>query len=119
VAEHRVTWQIDVEASSALEAARQARRLQVVPYTTARVFDVVPAGSSQEQAEHIDLCKCTSEGPEPSDILLDVIEAFPGLVDGDTEVSGADLVEFLTQRLRQLHDLADFVSEARLDTEPE
>jgi len=37
---YRVTWEIDVEASSPQEAARQARHHQTKPDTTATVFDV-------------------------------------------------------------------------------
>lgn len=38
--EYRVTWAIDIEADSPLEAARKAREIQLDPDSTATVFDV-------------------------------------------------------------------------------
>jgi hypothetical protein len=37
---YRVTWEIDIEAKSAKEAAKQALFVQRDPYSTATVFDV-------------------------------------------------------------------------------
>ena len=110
---YRVRWEIDVEASSALDAARQARRLQVSPRTTAKVFDAWPR-DARSKARRIDVCTCAAETVEPSDVVLAIIERLPGLVDDATDVAGADLVEFLTHQLRQLTDVAVFVAEARL-----
>jgi len=41
---YQVVWIIDVEASSAREAAEQARAHQIRYGTTATVFDVTPRG---------------------------------------------------------------------------
>lgn len=110
---HRVRWEIDVEATSALDAARQARRFQVGPRTTAQVFDAWPR-DARSKARRVDLSARGAETAEPSDVVLAIIERFPGLVDDESDVAGADLVEHLTHQLRQLTDIAAFVAEARL-----
>jgi len=38
--EYHVTWEIDVTASSAVEAAKQAREMQTAEGSMANVFDV-------------------------------------------------------------------------------
>ena len=38
--EFRVTWEIEIEADSAKEAAHEARTVQLTPGTSATVFDV-------------------------------------------------------------------------------
>ncbi len=35
------------------------------------------------------------------DLLCDLVEAFPGLWDGETEVNGGDLVEWLTPQIQE------------------
>jgi len=57
---YRVTWEIDVEASSPLQAAREARRFQM-PGTEALVFEVRKRRG--RKTETIDLLD-----QEPSDI---------------------------------------------------
>ena len=111
---YRVRWEIDVEAISAIDAAQQARRLQLGPRTTAKVFDTWPL-DAPSRARRIDLCATSADVVEPSDVIADVLAAFPGLGDGIASVSGADLVEFLTRKLRDLPDLASVVQEARQD----
>jgi hypothetical protein len=110
---HRVRLEIDVEATSVLDAARQARRFQVGPRTTATVFDAWPR-DARSKARRVDLRARSGETIDASDLVLAMIEGFPGLVDAETEVVGADLVEFLTHRLRELTDVHAFVAEARL-----
>jgi hypothetical protein len=110
---YRVCWEIDVEATNALDAAWKARFLQVGPRTTARVFDAWPL-EARSKANRIDLCSQCEPTIEPSDVVLAIIERFPGLIDDATNVAGADLVECLTHQLRQLTDVAAFVAEARL-----
>lgn len=39
--EYRVTWDIDIDADSPLEAAREARRIQLNPDSSAVFFRVV------------------------------------------------------------------------------
>lgn len=108
--EYRVTWAIDVHATSPLDAAQQARRIQVAPHTTAKVFDVGPRDPAF-RSERIDLCTRDLNTVEPADLLLAIVEAFPGLLDGETDVCGADLVACLTDRLRGTPHLEDFVRE--------
>src|SRR6185295_4649963 len=86
--EYRVRWEGDVDATSPLEAARKARSLQVAPHSTATVFDVWPQGA-RSKARRIDLAARTPESIEPADVLLEIVEAFPGLIDGETDVNGA------------------------------
>ena len=110
---YRVRWEIDVDATSALDAAKQARLLQVGPSTTAKVFDAWPR-DARSKARRVDLGARSAEPIEASDVVLAIIERFPGLVDGDTDVTGADLVEYLTHQLSQLADIPAFVAEAGL-----
>ena len=39
---YRVTWTIDVEAASPLEAARKAQEIQRDPESIATIFDIIP-----------------------------------------------------------------------------
>ena len=48
-----VRWEIDSDAATPLEAAREARAVQLRPDTTATVFDVYEDG--QNEGERIDL----------------------------------------------------------------
>jgi len=48
---YRVTWEIDIEASTPLEAAKLARQYQIEPDTTGVVFDVW----DEKQGHRIDL----------------------------------------------------------------
>ncbi len=107
----RVRWEIDIEASSAIDAVLAARRQQVTPHTTAVVFDAWPS-LAPSRANRIDLLAVHRTRVEPADLLLATIEAFPGLIDGNTEVNGSNLVEFLTNTLRELTHLDDIVAAA-------
>ena len=104
--EYRVKWEIDVQATSSLQAARQARQLMVGAFTTAKVVDAWPT-DSPSRARRIDLCQEESERLEPADILAKVLEAFPGLTDDAIDVNGGDLVEFLTARIAEVTPLQD------------
>lgn len=112
----RVRWEIDIEATSALDAALAARRQQVMPHTTAVVFDAWPS-LAPSRANRIDLLAIQRTRVEPADLLLATIEAFPGLIDGNTEVNGSNLVEFLTTTLRELTHVDDIVPEADRGTQ--
>jgi len=52
--EYRVRWEIDVDAENPVEAARQARAMQVDPSSTANVFDVYLEDGDGEPT-HVDL----------------------------------------------------------------
>ncbi len=114
---YRVRWEIDVDATNALDAARQARRFQVGPRTTAKVFDAWRR-DARSKAKRIDLRARSAETIEASDTVLEIIARFPGLIDDATDVVGAELVEFLSQQLRELTDVDAFVAEARRETTP-
>ena len=103
-------WEIDIEAPSATHAALAARRLQVAALTTAVVFDVWPR-DGPPRARRIDLLTLRQQAIEPAAILRAMVEAFPGLLDGESSVNGGDLVQFLTIQLRELTHLEDIVPE--------
>lgn len=50
--EYRVIWVIDLEAGSAREAAEQARQIQLQPFSTATVFEVMGPEHDWDQGEH-------------------------------------------------------------------
>lgn len=45
MASYRITWEIDVEADSPYEAAKEAKKIQQDPESTANVFVVEEEGS--------------------------------------------------------------------------
>lgn len=59
MSEYRVMWSVDVQAESPVEAAQEARRMQLDPKSLATVFDVgmrCECGSYHiEDADEIDL----------------------------------------------------------------
>lgn len=57
--EYRVTWTVDVDADTPLDAAVKARGMQTRPNTTATVFDVVAREHGEDAGlpEEIDLSK--------------------------------------------------------------
>lgn len=55
MAEFKVTWEIELEAETALEAARQALAIQRDPASTATVFTVVDPEGRVEQIDLEDL----------------------------------------------------------------
>jgi hypothetical protein len=42
-------------------------------------------------------------------ILEQLVNAYPGLIDGDTEVNGGDLVEALTQAIGESENLHEYL----------
>ena len=73
---YHVTWEIDVDAGTPVEAAEMARHYQIKPGTTATVFDVLEHDSSDEpkridltaMEEDLDLCRdCGSDYPDGGD----------------------------------------------------
>jgi len=59
--EYHVSWEIEVYASSAKEAAKKALAIHRDPTSTATVFDVTPTeGRNAGQTKHIDLEKGNS-----------------------------------------------------------
>ena len=50
--QYRITWEIDIDADTPQEAAKQARNVQLDPESSATVFDV---WSEDGQQFHIDL----------------------------------------------------------------
>lgn len=75
--EYRVRWDIDVHAASHLDAARQARTIQLRPESLATVFDVIErsdAGTEPDwsHAETIDLTAYRTD-QEVLDEIADVL----------------------------------------------
>ena len=66
--EYRVTWIIDVEADSHLDAAVKARQSQLRSMTTATVFEVVAREGGEDAGlpEEIDLAKDYRPGSLPA-----------------------------------------------------
>ena len=61
----RVLWEIDIEAGTAQQAAKQARAIQLDPESTATVFDVRrfgPCPSCKCHVAHKPRCRYAAEG---------------------------------------------------------
>lgn len=61
---YRVSWSIDIEAESPLEATREALAIQRDPESIATVFDVTPhAPQSLTQVIDLRVCDCGKSFP--------------------------------------------------------
>lgn len=107
----RVRWEVDVEATTAIDAARLAHRLQLAPGSTATVYDAWPR-DAPSRPKRIDLSSVDRNRTEPSDFVAAIVQAFPGLIDGETDVSGVDIVDFISAELRGLTHLEDFLPDS-------
>lgn len=61
--DYRVTWEIDINADSPQEAAKQAWEHMQRPDSTANVFDVV---DSKGNTTRVDLLELEEESDEPT-----------------------------------------------------
>lgn len=48
---YRVIWEIDIDADSPLEAAKQARKYQLDPESTSTIFDITDRAGKQTQID--------------------------------------------------------------------
>jgi hypothetical protein len=58
---YRVTWVIDIEADSHLEAAREARAIQLDERSDATVYEVIRTEGNGRNTHVIDLTNLTEE----------------------------------------------------------
>lgn len=64
----RVTWAVDVWATSPEDAAKQALEVQRNPYGIAAIFDVCPIGSETNPVSIDLVCPVNNQQPDPASL---------------------------------------------------
>jgi hypothetical protein len=95
--EYRVRWSIDVDASGAVDAARQARRIQLQPSSLATVFEVLRHDGVTNEldwslAETVNLTAHARSDHEALDEIARVLRA--------PEWRGADDMPYIAELVR-------------------
>ena len=96
--EYSVSWTIELEAESAVQAANKARQVQIRPGTTAVIF-AVDIGNPQGP-EKVDLLDYPEllEDADQSALAEKLLTVFPWLdLNNDEPISGADTIDDLQQ----------------------
>lgn len=94
----RVIWSIDLHADSALDAARQARAIQLRPDSTATVFDVIPSNADAERID-LDEVDAAKEPIERDPEAIDAHLAKLGM--GPVPTHQRDTIESLTAEFQK------------------